>query len=89
MCLYDSVSHFIPAAVYVCREPVLCLQQLMRGLSLPPVHAMAVVENLSTFSVLFSLYLGTLHDAEFYREQEGVLYGGLYVYVMCSHSSSW
>ena len=30
-----------------------------------------MVEGLSTFSVLFTLYLSTLHDAEFYREREG------------------
>ena len=56
-----------------CREPVLCLQQLARGLSLPHPQAVEMVTVLSTFCVLFNLYLTTLHDAEFYREKEGQL----------------
>ncbi len=49
----------------------MCLQQLARGLSLPHPQGVEMVTVLSTFCVLFSLYLTTLHDAEFYREREG------------------
>ncbi len=59
--------------IYIYREPVLCLQQLARGLPLPSPQAVGVVQSLSTFSALFTFYLNTLHDAEFYREREGVL----------------
>lgn len=44
------------------------LQFLARGGQLPSREATALVERLSTFSSLFSLYLSTLHDAEFYGE---------------------
>ena len=53
------------------REPVQCLKLLARGLSLPCPQAVEMVTLLSTFCVLFSLYLSTLQDAEFYREKEG------------------
>lgn len=53
-------------------DPVLCLQQLSRGLALPRPQAMAIISGLSTYTVLFSLYLSTLHDAEFYRENQGM-----------------
>lgn len=63
----------------LCRDPVLCLQHLARGLALLQPQAVEVVTILSTFSVLFSLYLNTLHDAEFYREKEG----------QCMCSNAW
>ena len=50
---------------------MLCLQQLARGLSLPRPQGVEMVTVLSTYCVLFGLYLTTLHDAEFYREREG------------------
>lgn len=53
------------------RTPVLCVQQLVKGLYLPVKGACALVEHLSTFCSLFSIYLSTLHDAEFYRETKG------------------
>ncbi len=53
------------------RDPVFCLQQLARGLALPHPQATNLVMVLSTYTVLFTLYLNTLHDAEFYREREG------------------
>lgn len=48
-----------------------CLQQLARGGFLPPHEGVLVVEQLTTFCTLFSLYLSTLHDAEFYCEMKG------------------
>ena len=48
-----------------------CLKQLGKGLVLPPKDGLALVERLSAFCSLFSLYLSTLHDAEFYREIQG------------------
>ena len=44
------------------------LQYLSRGGQLPSREGTALVEQLGTFSSLFSLYLSTLHDAEFYGE---------------------
>jgi len=32
---------------------------------------MTLVEQLTTFCLLFTLYLSTLHDAEFYHEMKG------------------
>lgn len=49
-----------------------CLQQLARGGSLPYPAGMMLVEQLTTFCLLFSLYLSTLHDAEFYHEMKGM-----------------
>lgn len=65
------MSQHLFVCLCVFREPVLCLQQLARGLSLPHPQGVEMVTVLSTFCVLFSLYLTTLHDAEFYREREG------------------
>lgn len=48
-----------------------CLQQLARGVVLPQREAVTLVEQLSTFTTLFFLYLYTLHDTEFYREVKG------------------
>ena len=48
-----------------------CLHHLSKGLSLPPQLGAAIIERLSTFSSLFTLYLSTLHDAELYCELEG------------------
>lgn len=47
------------------------LQYLSRGGQLPSSEGTALVERLGTFSTLFSLYLSTLHDAEFYGETSG------------------
>ncbi|CAI8053569.1 Ubiquitin-protein ligase E3C, partial [Geodia barretti] len=44
------------------------LQFLSRGGQLPSREGRALVERLGTFSTLLSLYLSTLHDAEFYGE---------------------
>jgi hypothetical protein len=44
------------------------LQFLSRGGQLPSREGQALVERLGTFSTLLSLYLSTLHDAEFYGE---------------------
>ena len=49
-----------------------CLQQLARGGSLPHPAGMMLVEQLTTFCLLFTLYLSTLHDAEFYHEMKGM-----------------
>ena len=57
--------------VFSYREPMSCLQQLARGGSLPPHAGMTLVEQLTTFCLLFTLYLSTLHDAEFYHEMKG------------------
>ena len=48
-----------------------CLQQLARGGSPPHPAGMMLVEQLTTFCLLFTLYLSTLHDAEFYHEMKG------------------
>jgi len=53
------------------RDPVSCLHQLSKGLSLPPTTCLVLVQQLTTFCLLFSLYLSTLHDAEFYSELQG------------------
>ena len=52
-----------------------CLNLLARGLTLPRPQAVEMVTLLCTFCVLFSLYLSTLQDAEFYREKEGEYWG--------------
>ena len=51
-----------------CSRPVSGLQYLSRGVQLPSREGTAIVERLGTFCSLFSLYLSTLHDAEFYGE---------------------
>lgn len=53
-----------------CRAPVLCVDQLSKGIPLPAPQAVTVLEQLSTFCVLFSIKLFTLHDAEFYRDKD-------------------
>ncbi len=56
--------------VVTCSAPVLCVDQFSKGIPLPPPQAVTVLEQLSTFCVLFSIKLFTLHDAEFYRDKE-------------------
>ena len=47
------------------------LQQLARGVAVLPQMGVAIVERLTMFSILFNIYLSTLHDAEFFKEIEG------------------
>ena len=49
---------------------MLCVKQLSGGVPLPSPQAVQVLELLSTFSVLFSIKLFTLHDAEFHKDKE-------------------
>ena len=54
--------------LYIFSQSISGLQYLSRGGQLPSQEGMAIVERLGTFSSFFSLYLSTLHDAEFYGE---------------------
>ena len=50
------------------------LQYLSRGGQLPSREGAALVEHLGTFSSLLTLYLSSLHDAEFYGEMTTTSY---------------
>jgi hypothetical protein len=50
---------------------VSALQQLARGVVILPQMGVAIVERLTMFSILFNIYLSTLHDAEFFKEIKG------------------
>ena len=66
--LFPFLSLSLPLAY---SDSVSGLQQLARGVGIPPKMGVAIVERLTIFSLLFNTYLSTLHDAEFFCEIEG------------------